>query len=112
HVPVAQPARLGPDRAAMEEIGARIASRWLLTRGRDNVADLLPGPVLPTVIDKELLVEAEEEISRSLRPYEEARRALRDGFWATLHREFGVEAAPPDGAAAGVPAPNPAAAPA
>ena len=78
----------------MEEIGARIAARWLLTRGRENVADLLPGPVLPTVIDKELLVEAEEEISRSLRPYEEARRALRDGFWARLHREFGIAAEP------------------
>ena len=74
----------------MEHIGARIAARWLLTRGRENVADLLPGPVLPTVIDKELLVEAEEEISRSLRPYEEARRALRDGFWAKLHHEFGL----------------------
>jgi len=84
------PARLGPDRPAMEEIGARIAARWLLTRGRENVADLLPGPVLPTVIDKELLVEAEEEISRSLRPYEDARRALRDGFWVRLHKDFGL----------------------
>ena len=93
----------------MEDIGARIAARWLLTRGRENVADLLPGPVLPTVIDKELLVEAEEEISRSLRPYEEARRALRDGFWAKLHLEFGVEAAPPEAAPVGVPAQNAAA---
>ena len=83
-------ARLGPDRPAMEDIGARIAARWLLTRGRENVADLLPGPVLPTVIDKELLVEAEEEISRSLRPYEDARRALRDGFWVRLHKDFGL----------------------
>ena len=78
----------------MEQIGARIAARWLLTRGRENVADLLPGPVLPTVIDKELLVEAEEEISRSLRPYEDARRALRDGFWARLHKEFGLTVGP------------------
>jgi uncharacterized LabA/DUF88 family protein len=84
------PDRPGPERPEMEHIGARIAARWLLTRGRENVADLLPGPVLPTVIDKELLVEAEEEISRSLRPYEEARRALRDGFWAKLHHEFGL----------------------
>jgi hypothetical protein len=86
--------RGGPERPEMEHIGARIAARWLLTRGRENVADLLPGPVLPTVIDKELLVEAEEEISRSLRPYEEARRALRDGFWAKLHHEFGLPSAP------------------
>jgi hypothetical protein len=89
-VAAAPPDRLGPERPEMEQIGARIAARWLLTRGRENVADLLPGPVLPTVIDKELLVEAEEEISRSLRPYEEARRALRDGFWAKLHQEFGI----------------------
>ena len=115
----APPARLGPDRPAMEEIGARIAARWLLTRGRENVADLLPGPVLPTVIDKELLVEAEEEISRSLRPYEEARRALRDGFWARLHREFGIAAEPTadapgaaDAAAAPPPSIEPSAAPA
>jgi uncharacterized LabA/DUF88 family protein len=89
----ALPDRPGPERPEMEQIGARIAARWLLTRGRENVADLLPGPVLPTVIDKELLVEAEEEISRSLRPYEEARRALRDGFWAKLHQEFGIQPA-------------------
>jgi NYN domain len=103
--PAAPHDRPGPERPEMEQIGARIAARWLLTRGRENVADLLPGPVLPTVIDKELLVEAEEEISRSLRPYEEARRALRDGFWARLHDEFGVPALPPDGAAAPVAAP-------
>jgi uncharacterized LabA/DUF88 family protein len=89
----ALPDRPGPERPEMEQIGARIAARWLLTRGRENVADLLPGPVLPTVIDKELLVEAEEEISRSLRPYEEARRALRDGFWAKLHEDFGIQPA-------------------
>jgi hypothetical protein len=111
--------RPGPERPEMEQIGARIAARWLLTRGRENVADLLPGPVLPTVIDKELLVEAEEEISRSLRPYEEARRALRDGFWAKLHQEFGLPAVPPHAAgpshAAGPPhaaGPSHAAAPA
>ena len=88
--PSPTPARLGPDRQTMEEIGEHIAGRWLVTRGRDNVADLLPGPVLPTVIDKELLVEAEQHLNRSLRPYEDARRALRDGFWARLHREFGL----------------------
>jgi uncharacterized LabA/DUF88 family protein len=91
--PPERPDRPGPERPEMEQIGARIAARWLLTRGRENVADLLPGPVLPTVIDKELLVEAEEEISRSLRPYEEARRALRDGFWAKLHQDFGIQPA-------------------
>ena len=88
--PAPAPGRLGPDRATMEEIGEHIAGRWLVTRGRDNVADLLPGPVLPTVIDRELLVEAEQYLNRSLRPFEDARRALRDGFWARLHREFGI----------------------
>ena len=120
HGPAAdRPDRPGPERPEMEQVGARIAARWLVTRGRDNVADLLPGPVLPTVIDKELLVEAEEEISRSLRPYEEARRALRDGFWAKLHAEFGITdgplpawptpAAAPDAAPPTAPAPRPGA---
>ncbi len=109
----APPERPGPERPEMEQIGARIGARWLLTRGRENVADLLPGPVLPTVIDKELLVEAEEEISRSLRPYEEARRALRDGFWARLHAEFGLQPTVPADTAADVatlPHPAPSAA--
>jgi hypothetical protein len=108
-----RPERPGPERPEMEQIGARIAARWLLTRGRENVADLLPGPVLPTVIDKELLVEAEEEISRSLRPYEEARRALRDGFWAKLHQEFGIQppSVPPHPPADHHPAAPPAATP-
>jgi NYN domain len=88
--PSPPPGRLGPDRRTMEEIGEHIAGKWLINRGRDNVADLLPGPVLPTVIDKELLVEAEQHLNRSLRPFEDARRALRDGFWARLHREFGL----------------------
>jgi hypothetical protein len=108
--PAPQPGRLGPDRRTMEEIGEHIAGKWLVTRGRDNVADLLPGPVLPTVIDKELLVEAEQHLNRSLRPFEDARRALRDGFWARLHREFGlttgVSGAPPTAVA--VPASPPA----
>jgi hypothetical protein len=112
--PAPAPGRLGPDRRTMEEIGEHIAGKWLVTRGRDNVADLLPGPVLPTVIDKELLVEAEQNLNRSLRPFEDARRALRDGFWARLHREFGltvgVSGAPPSGAP-GVPITPPPAEP-
>jgi uncharacterized LabA/DUF88 family protein len=84
--------RPGPDQATMEEIGEHIAGKWLVTRGRDNVADLLPGPFLPVVIDKELLVEAEQNLNRSLRPYDAARRWLRDGFWARLHREFDLTA--------------------
>jgi len=85
-------AKLGPDRAQMLEIGEHIAQKWLFERGRDNIRDLLPGPILPPVIDKELLIEAEKELGRSLRPYQEARTWLRDGFWDRVYREFGIRA--------------------
>jgi hypothetical protein len=81
-------AKLGPGRSRMEEIGEHIAHKWILTRGRDNIRDLLPGPILPTVIDKELLIEGEKELGHSLRPYKEARDWLREGFWARVYREF------------------------
>ena len=67
-----------------------VAHKWILTRGADNIRDLLPGPILPPVIDKELLVEAEKELGQLLRPYQEAREWLRDAFWARVHREFGI----------------------
>jgi uncharacterized LabA/DUF88 family protein len=82
--------RLGPDRLHVEEAGEHVAHKWILTRGADNIRDLLPGPILPPVIDKELLVEAEKELGQSLRPYQEAREWLRDAFWARVHREFGI----------------------
>ena len=82
--------KLGPDRHQMLEIGEHVAQKWLFERGRDNIRDLLPGPILPPVIDKELLIEAEKELGRSLRPYQEARTWLRDGFWERVYREFGI----------------------
>ena len=82
--------KLGPDRSHVEEAGEHVAHKWILTRGQDNIRDLLPGPILPPVIDKELLVEAEKELGQSLRPYQEAREWLRDAFWARVHREFGI----------------------
>ena len=39
--------RLGPDRGRVEEAGEHVAQKWILTRGRDNIRDLLPGPILP-----------------------------------------------------------------
>src|SRR5947208_1212690 len=75
---------------AVEEAGEHVAQKWILTRGRDNIRDLLPGPILPPVIDKELLVDAEKELGLSLRPYQEAREWLRDAFWERVHREFGI----------------------
>jgi uncharacterized LabA/DUF88 family protein len=82
--------KLGPDRSHMLEIGEHVAQKWVFERGRDNIRDLLPGPILPPVIDKELLIEAEKELGRSLRPYQEARTWLRDGFWERVYREFGI----------------------
>jgi hypothetical protein len=82
--------RLGPDRIRVEEAGEHVAQKWILTRGRDNIRDLLPGPILPPVIDKELLVDAEKELGLSLRPFQEAREWLRDAFWERVHREFGI----------------------
>jgi uncharacterized LabA/DUF88 family protein len=84
------PGRLGPDRERVEEAGEHVAQKWILTRGEDNIRDLLPGPILPPVIDKELLVEAEKDLGLSLRSYQEAREWLRDAFWARVHREFGI----------------------
>jgi uncharacterized LabA/DUF88 family protein len=83
-------ARLGPDRPRVEEAGEHVAQKWILTRGEDNIRDLLPGPILPPVIDKELLVEAEKELGLSLRPYQEAREWLRDAFWERVRRQFGI----------------------
>lgn len=79
-----------PERSEILEIGEFVAQKWILTRGRDNIGDLLPGPLLPTVIDKELLVEAEKELGISLRPHEKARLWVRDGFWSRVYREFGL----------------------
>ena len=84
------PTRLGPERERVEEAGEHVAQKWILTRGEDNIRDLLPGPILPPVIDKELLVDAEKELGLSLRAYQEAREWLRDAFWARVHRQFGI----------------------
>src|SRR5262249_8696435 len=86
-----QPPRLGPDRARGTEAGDHVAHKWILPRGADNTRDLLPGPTLPPVIDKELLVEAEKELGLSLRPYQEAREWLRDAFWERVRREFAAD---------------------
>jgi uncharacterized LabA/DUF88 family protein len=89
-IPHLPSARLGPDRERVEEAGEHVAQKWILTRGEDNIRDLLPGPILPPVIDKELLVDAEKELGLSLRAYQEAREWLRDAFWARVHRQFGL----------------------
>lgn len=78
-----------PTRDDVRFVGARVAAQWLATRGRDNLADLLPNhPFLPGTIDQELLVEAEGILQYSLRGHGDLRRVLRDGFWDHLHAQF------------------------
>ncbi|HXW47103.1 MAG TPA: NYN domain-containing protein [Streptosporangiaceae bacterium] len=89
-LPTVSAGRLGPDRERVEEAGEFVAQKWILARGEDNIRDLLPGPILPPVIDKELLVDAEKELGLSLRAYQEAREWLRDAFWDRVHRQFGI----------------------
>lgn len=85
---VASPAP-APPRDEVRFVGAQVAAQWLATRGRDNLADLLPNhPFLPGTIDQELLVEAEGILQHSLRAHGELRRALRDGFWEHLQGQF------------------------
>ncbi|MET9519564.1 NYN domain-containing protein [Streptomyces sp. NPDC002994] len=78
-----------PTREDVRFIGAQIAAAWLGARGRESLADLLPGhPYLPGSVDQELLVEAERLLQRSLRGHADLRRALRDGFWQHLQAQY------------------------
>ncbi|WP_171170787.1 NYN domain-containing protein [Streptomyces sp. I05A-00742] len=78
-----------PDREGVRFVGAQVASQWLGTRGRDALAELLPGhPYLPGAVDQELLVEAEALLGLSLRGHADLRRALRDGFWDHVRMQF------------------------
>jgi uncharacterized LabA/DUF88 family protein len=70
--------------------GEHVAHTWFVTRGRDFFGELLPGPLLPHVIDRELLTEAERLLGRSVRDDEEHRRRIRGGFWERVYREFGT----------------------
>ncbi|MFF5469417.1 NYN domain-containing protein [Streptomyces achromogenes] len=78
-----------PTREDVRFVGARIAAKWLASRGREALVELLPGhPYLPGSVDQELLVEAEELLQYSLRGQAELRRALRDGFWEHLGTQY------------------------
>ncbi|MFC5146236.1 NYN domain-containing protein [Streptomyces aureoversilis] len=81
--------RPAPGRDDVRFVGAQVAAQWLASRGRDTVAELLPGhPILPGAVDQELLVEAEALLGLSLRGHADLRRALRDGFWDHLHTQL------------------------
>ncbi|MCC3651854.1 NYN domain-containing protein [Streptomyces sp. S07_1.15] len=78
-----------PGREDVRFVGARIAARWLAERGRDALAEMLPGyPYLPPQADQELLNEAEELLQHSLRGHAGLRRILRDGFWDHLRPQY------------------------
>ncbi|MEU3632281.1 MULTISPECIES: NYN domain-containing protein [Streptomyces] len=78
-----------PSREEVRSVGAQIAAAWIAERGADTMAGLLPGrPYLPGPVDQDLLVEAERQLSRSLRGHAVLRRALRDGFWQHLQSRF------------------------
>ncbi|MFS4094384.1 NYN domain-containing protein [Streptomyces sp. AF1A] len=78
-----------PTRENVRFVGAQIAAKWLVSRGREALAELLPGhPYLPGSVDQDLLVEAEGLLQYSLRGQADLRRALRDGFWDHLQSQF------------------------
>ncbi|WP_416968355.1 NYN domain-containing protein [Streptomyces sp. 4F14] len=78
-----------PTREDVRFVGAQIAAKWLVERGRENLAELLPGhPYLPGSVDQDLLVEAEGVLQYSLRGQADLRRALRDGFWDHVRTQY------------------------
>ncbi|MFH8365734.1 NYN domain-containing protein [Streptomyces sp. NPDC018031] len=78
-----------PGRDEVRFVGAQVAAQWLAARGRETLAELLPGrPYLPGSVDQELLIEAEGLLRLSLRAHADLRRALRDGFWEHLQAQY------------------------
>ncbi|MBA4865694.1 NYN domain-containing protein [Streptomyces sp. PSKA54] len=78
-----------PTREEVRFVGAQIAAKWLSARGRESLAELLPGhPYLPGSFDQDLLVEAEGLLQYSLRGQSDLRRSLRDGFWEHLQAQY------------------------
>ncbi|WP_405633406.1 NYN domain-containing protein [Streptomyces sp. NBC_00016] len=78
-----------PTREAVRFVGAQVAAKWLAARGRESLAELLPGhPYLPGSVDQDLLVEAEGILQYSLRGQADLRRALRDGFWEHVQTQY------------------------
>ncbi|MFC8871890.1 NYN domain-containing protein [Streptomyces sp. NPDC057148] len=78
-----------PAREDVRFVGAQIAAKWLASRGRESLVELLLGhPYLPGSVDQDLLVEAEGLLQYSLRGQADLRRALRDGFWEHLRAQY------------------------
>jgi uncharacterized LabA/DUF88 family protein len=88
-LPGHEPTGARPTREDVRFVGARIAAKWLAGRGRESLAELLPGhPYLPGPVDQDLLVEAEGLLQYSLRGQPDLRRVLRDGFWDHLQSQY------------------------
>lgn len=86
---VFEPTASRPAREDVRFVGAQIAAKWLASRGREALADLLPGhPYLPGSVDQDLLVEAEGLLQYSLRGQADLRRTLRDGFWEQIQTQY------------------------
>ncbi len=78
-----------PTREDVRFVGAQIAAKWLASRGREPLQELLHShPYLPGSVDQDLLVEAEGLLQYSLRGQADLRRALRDGFWEHLRAQY------------------------
>ncbi|PJJ04316.1 NYN domain-containing protein [Streptomyces sp. 2333.5] len=78
-----------PQREEVRFVGAQVAAQWLAERGREWVAELLPGhPYLPGAVDQELLTAAEGLLRHSLRSHADLRRVLRDGFWEHVQGQY------------------------
>ncbi|CAL9457800.1 MULTISPECIES: NYN domain-containing protein [unclassified Streptomyces] len=78
-----------PTRENVRFVGSQIAAKWLASRGREALVELLDGhPYLPGPVDQDLLVEAEGLLQYSLRGQPDLRRALRDGFWEYVQTQY------------------------
>lgn len=89
YVQASETAAARPTREDVRFVGAQIAAKWLVARGREALVELLPGhPYLPGSVDQDLLVEAEGLLQYSLRGQADLRRALRDGFWDHLQAQY------------------------
>ena len=87
--PTSTTARAAPTREDVRFVGAQIAAKWLAARGREALAELLPGhPYLPGSGRPGPAVEAEGLLQYSLRGQADLRRALRDGFWEHLQAQY------------------------
>lgn len=82
--PLSNDAQADP-KAAVSTAAAAFARAWMSAADLSEAADLLArAPRIPTALDVQLLVDAEEAIGFSLRENQALRYALRAAFWAEV----------------------------